>query len=492
MAFSRFASAAPKAGQRLLRPTLLRPFATSSLTSSTGSGSSLYTPILGARPASLVNYPQTQLTSLPNGLRVASETSPQEDSNTATVGVWINTGSRYECERTNGVAHFLEHMAFKGTARRSRRQLEEEVENLGGHLNAYTSREQTVFYMRVLKKDVPQAMDILGDIVTNSKISEEDVNRERDTIIREARSVDGQLEEVIFDRLHQTAYRGSSLSRTILGPDRNIETITRDDIKAYVARHYTSDRMVIAGAGAVDHKQLIELAGKHFGSVPTKPASPVIFEPARFTGSDIMVRFDDMPRAHVAYAFPTAGWSDADNYPLLVIQTLLGSWEKSVHGGIHSSSALVSEVAKWELADSITAFNTQYSDTGLFGLHAVAEPQTLNNLMYTMTRALFMLSQGVDETRLNEAKNQLKLNLLSHLDGSSAACEDIGRQILTYGRRIHPVEALARIESVDSNAIRNVAHRFFYDRDHALAAIGPVWELPDYNWIRSRSYSYLF
>jgi len=173
----------------------------------------------------------------------------------------------------------------------------------------------------------------------------------------------------------------------------------------------------------------------------------------------------------------------------MLIQTILGSWEKSIHGGVHSSSPLVSGVAQFELAHSISAFNTQYSDTGLFGIYAVADGTSLNNLQFAMCRALNMLCYAVDENSLTEAKNQLKMNMLSHLDGSTVIAEDIGRQLLTYGRRMHPVEVMARIDAVDTLAIRNTARRYFLDRDHALAAIGPIWELPDYNWIRSRSYN---
>lgn len=436
----------------------------------------------------LGSWPTTQVTTLDNGLRVASESGSGE---TATVGVWIDTGSRYENDKNNGVAHFLEHMSFKGTFRRTRQALEQEVENLGGHLNAYTSRESTVFYAKVFKNDVAQAMDILSDILTNSKIEEEDIERERDTILREMKEVDGQLEEVIFDRLHQTAYRGTALSRTILGSQQHIETISRQDIKDYVATHYTAPRMVVAGAGAVEHSQLVNLSKELFGKVPSAPTNGVqpVMEPARFTGSDILIRYDDMPQAYIAYGFPTAGWRDPDNFALMLIQTMLGSWEKSVHGGVHSSSQLVSSVAQYELAHSVSAFNTQYSDTGLFGIFAVADATTLNNLMFAMTRVLSNLSYQVDDNALVEAKNQLKMNMLSHLDGSTVIAEDIGRQLLTYGRRMHPTEVMARIDAVDANQIKSVARRYFLDRDHALAAIGPIWELPDYNWIRSRSFS---
>lgn len=460
--------------------------AQSKLTPSTAASSTFS----ASNHALLQSWPTTQVSTLPNGLRVATEAGSGE---TATVGVWIDTGSRYESERNNGVAHFLEHMSFKGTTRRTRQQLEQEIENMGGHLNAYTSRESTVFYAKVFKRDVAQAVDILSDILTNSKIEPEDIERERDTILREMKEVDMQMEEVIFDRLHQTAYRGTALSRTILGTAQHVESITRQDIMDYIATHYTAPRMVIAGAGAVDHGELVGLATKLFGKVPSKPTNGIepFMEPARFTGSDIRVRYDDMPLAYIAYGFPTAGWKDPDNFALMLIQTMLGSWEKSVHGGVHASSPLVSTVAQYELAHSISGFNTQYSDTGLFGVYAVAEPVSLNNLMWTITKAISNLSYNVDEHALNEAKNQLKMNMLAHLDGSTVIAEDIGRQLLTYGRRMHPVEVMARIDAVDTAAIKNTARRYFMDRDHAMAAVGPIWELPDYNWIRGRSYNWL-
>lgn len=488
------------------KPSLIRPITSSTSRHTTASAasqpssspSSSSTTTIPDRlsssssPKSLINWPITRITTLPNGIRVATE-GVANSGETATVGVWLDTGSRYESEKNNGVAHFLEHMTFKGTNKRTRQGLEIEIENMGGHLNAYTSRESTVYYAKVFKNNIPQAMDILGDILTNSKIDSEDVERERETILREMETVNNNLEECLFDRLHQTAYRGCALGRTILGSQQQIENISRQDIKDYIHTHYTADRMVIAGAGAIDHDQLVQLAEKMFGNVPSLPInnkSPYK-EPAKFTGSDILIRFDDMDYAYIAYGFPTAGWKDPDTFVLLVIQTILGGWQTSVRGGIHSTSPLVSNVARYELARSVSMFNTQYSDTGLFGIHAVASAVTLNNLMFTMAKSLNNLCYNVDENSLAEAKNQLKMTMLSHLDGSTAIAEDIGRQLLTYGRRMHPVEVLSRIEAIDSNAVKQCARRFFLDRDHALAAIGPIYELPDYNWIRSRSYASL-
>lgn len=209
--------------------------------------------------------------------------------------MWIDAGSRYETEKNNGAAHFLEHMAFKGTKSRTQTQLEVEIENLGAHLNAYTSREQTVYHAKVFKNDVGKAVEILSDILQNSLLDENAITRERDVILRESVEVGKQYDEVILDELHSTAFQGTGLGRTILGPDDNIRNLTKNDLQAYINTHYTADRFVIAAAGNVDHSQLVEMAQKHFGKLPGgNGAASAKFEPAIFTGSDKRIRYDSM------------------------------------------------------------------------------------------------------------------------------------------------------------------------------------------------------
>lgn len=186
-------------------------------------------------------------------------------------------------------------MAFKGTKNRTQRQLEVEIENMGAHLNAYTSREQTVYYAKVFKNDVPKAVEILADILQNSKLDEEAITRERDVILREAEEVSKNYEEVILDELHSTAFMGTGLGRTILGPNENIKNLTRGDLQNYIDTHYTGNRFVIAAAGAVDHKQLTDLTQQHFGGLkPSGPSAAKTFDPAIFTGSDKRIRYDSM------------------------------------------------------------------------------------------------------------------------------------------------------------------------------------------------------
>ncbi len=381
-------------------------------------------------------------------------------------------------------------MAFKGTSKRTQTQLETEIENMGGHLNAYTSREQTVYYAKVFKKDVPKAMELLSDILQNATFDPAAINRERDVILREMQEVEKEPEEVIFDRLHETAYMGTGLGRTILGPTENIRSISRDDLTSYIKTHYTAPRIVVAGAGAVDHKQLAELADKHFGALPSKPANAVasVMEPARFTGSEVRVRDDSAALAHIAIAFESAGWASEHAIPLMVMQTMLGCWSRTSGSGANMASKLCQAVAEHECAHSVMSFNSCYKDTGLFGVYAVAAPDMLNDLAFHTLESIVRLCHRTTEEEVARARTQLKATMLAHLDSSSQVCEDIGRQMLTYNRRLSSAEVFARIDAVDAAAIKNTANKFINDQDIAIAAIGPIHEFPDYNFCRRRTY----
>ncbi|XP_063229684.1 mitochondrial-processing peptidase subunit beta [Bacillus rossius redtenbacheri] len=435
----------------------------------------------------LINVPPTQLTTLDNGLRVVSEDS---GAPTATVGLWIDAGSRYENEKNNGVAHFLEHMAFKGTAKRSQTDLELEVENMGAHLNAYTSREQTVFYAKCLSKDVSRAIEILSDIIQNSKLGEAEIERERSVILREMQEVETNLQEVVFDHLHATAYQGTPLGRTILGPTQNIKSISKQDLLDYVSTHYKSPRMVLAGAGGVGHSELVQLAEKHLTRVGTAYPEeiPPLPSHCRFTGSEIRVRDDSMPLAHIAIAVEGCGWADSDNIPLMVANTLIGAWDRTHGAGVNNASQLAARAAESNLAHSFQSFNTCYKDTGLWGIYWVCDPMQCEDMLFNVQSEWMRLCTSVTEAEVERARRLLKTNMLLQLDGTTPVCEDIGRQMLCYGRRIPLHELEARIESVTANDVRDVAMKYIYDRCPAVAAVGPVENLLDYTRIRASMY----
>lgn len=294
-------------------------------------------------PQTVLNVPPTELSLLQNGLRVVTENS---GSSTATVGLWIDAGSRFENPQNNGVAHFLEHMIFKGTNKRSQTDLELEIENLGAHLNAYTSREQTVYYAKCLAKDIPKLVEILSDIIQNSKLNESHIERERGVILREMQEVESNLQEVVFDHLHATAFQDTALGQTILGPTQNINSIGRTDLKTYVKTHYKASRIVLAAAGGVDHNILVSLAEQNLGNLDnTTDPNEFTLEPCHFTGSEIRAKDESIPLAHIALAIEGCGWTDQDNVPLMVANTLIGAWDRSQGGGLNNSSKLANASA---------------------------------------------------------------------------------------------------------------------------------------------------
>ncbi|XP_045447196.1 mitochondrial-processing peptidase subunit beta [Melitaea cinxia] len=433
----------------------------------------------------LVNVPPTQLTLLDNGIRVASEDS---GAATATVGLWIDAGSRYETSKNNGVAHFLEHMAFKGTSKRSQTDLELLVENMGAHLNAYTSREQTVFYAKCLANDVPVAVEILADIIQNSSLAEPEIERERGVILREMQDVESNLQEVVFDHLHATAFQGTPLGQTILGPTKNIKKISKADLQQYIKTHYQPSRIVLSGAGGIEHSKLVDLANKHLGGLKNTALDVPELAPCRYTGSEIRVRDDSMPLAHIAIAVEGAGWTDADNIPLMVANTLIGAWDRSQGGGTNNASFLARAASCENLCHSFQSFNTCYKDTGLWGIYFVSEPMQIDDMVFNIQREWMKLCTTVTEGEVERAKNLLKTNMLLQLDGTTPVCEDIGRQILCYNRRIPIHELDARINAVSVQNVRDVCYKYLFDRCPAVAAVGPTEALPDYTRIRGGMY----
>merc|ERR1711971_394748 len=372
----------------------------------------------------LLNVPPTDISVLDNGMRVATENS---GASTATVGLWIDTGSRYENANNNGVAHFLEHMVFKGTEKRSQTQLELEVEM--------------------------------------------------------------NLQEVVFDHLHAVAYQGTPLGRTILGPTQNIKSISRDDIVQYINTHYKGPRMVLAGAGGVNHEELCDLATKHFGKITYKYDAEVPLDLAmRYTGADVRVRDDSMPLAHVAVAVEGCGWTNPDNIPLMVANTLIGSWDRSMGGGNNLASPVAQYASEHGFCHSFQAFNTCYKDTGLWGVYFVCGKMQQLEMMKLIQHHWMHLCTGLSDFEVDRAKNALKTNMLLQLDGTTAICEDIGRQMLCYGRRLPLHELEARIDAVDAALVRDVCNKYIYDKCPVVAAVGPFENCPDYTEIRSRMY----
>ncbi|CAG0888007.1 unnamed protein product [Cyprideis torosa] len=428
----------------------------------------------------LLNVPETRVSTLNNGIRVATEDSGIP---TATIGLWIDTGSRYETGENNGVAHFLEHMAFKGTEKRSQTQLELEVENMGAHLNAYTSREQTVFYAKCLSKDIPQALDILADIIQNSKFGPQEIDRERGVILREMQEVDTNMQEVVFDHMHSIAYQGTPLAQTILGPTKNIiwagslHTGTEPSLKLPLVGTQTS------GVRALSSPFRCRIRVDYGARRESELRHPFVF-----AGSEVRVRNDDMPLAYVAIAIEGCGWDNPDNLALMVASSMIGSWDRSHGGGNHLASKLAAYCHEYGHAHSFQAFNTCYRDTGLWGVYYVADRMKLYHMHWNVQEEWMRICNSATPFEVERGKALLRNNMLLQLDGSTPVAEDIGRQMLTYGRRIPPHEMDARIQAITAQDVRDVCMKYLYDRCPVVVGVGPIEGLPDYTWSRAGMY----
>jgi processing peptidase subunit beta len=249
--------------------------------------------------------------------------------------------------------------------------------------------------------------------------------------------------------------------------------------------------VVVAGAGAVEHGALVRLADAAFGALPSVPSSGLtvpVDEPG-YTGSQLRFRDDDLELAHFAIGFETGGWTNAHAFPLMVMQTLLGSWDRTMGAGPNMTSPLCRKAGELNIAHSLTTFNTTYKDTGLFGVYAVAEPTTIWELSCEMMAEMVRLAHGVTADEVAFAKTQLKTALLGGLDGSTAVFEDIGRQMLTYNRRMTPAEILARVDAVDVASVKAAARAYIDDKECVSAGVGNVHEMPDATYLRRRTYN---
>lgn len=355
---------------------------------------------------------------------------------------------------------------------------------MGGHLNAYTSREQTVYYAKAFKYDVPTAVEILSDILQHSRLDLGAIERERDVILREQEEVEKIMEEVVFDHLHATAFKNESLGLTILGPKENIQSLTRDDLSNYIKTNYTGERMILVGAGGVDHDQLVHLAQTHFGNLPNKldnSTSKSAMKKAEFIGQEFRLSDSKSPLAHIAVAVEGASWTSPDYFPLLVLQSIIGSWDRSLGAVGHMDSRLSSVLYNNQLANSFMSFNTSYKDTGLWGIYMISEnKEQLGDLLAATKNEWKRLSTSVTDEEVERAKQQLKAGLLLSLDGSTPIAEDIGRQLLTAGERMSPKEVEELVGNVSVDDVRRVA-KDYLQRDAAVVGIGPVDTMPEFN-----------
>lgn len=411
-------------------------------------------------------------TQLDNGLRVVSHTMDAVE--TVSVGVFVAAGTRHEPEEINGVAHLLEHMAFKGTSRRSALDIAMEIEAVGGHLNAYTTREQTAYYAKVLKEDAALAVDMLADILQNSVFDPDELARERSVILQEIGQAHDTPDDVIFDHFQAVAFPDQALGRPVLGDAERVRGMPRDAIVDHMGATYGGDGMVLSAAGMIEHEHLVALGESLFRDLP-RP-KPRQLGPARYRGGAFM-EDRDLEQVHLAIGFPGVGLHDDDLFASSVMSTMFG-------GGM--SSRLFQEIRERRgLAYSIHTYNAYYSDCGLFGIYAGTGEAETQELMTVLCEEIRRLADSLDDDEIRRARNQLKASTLMSLESTGARAEQLGEQVLVYGRAIPVEEIVRRIDAVDAAAVAAVARRIFAGRP-TVAALGPLSRMMPYETLTER------
>jgi len=405
-----------------------------------------------------------RVTRLPSGLTVATETMDRVE--TVSLGAYASVGARHEAPEHNGVAHFLEHMVFKGTARRTARQISEEIENVGGQLNAYTAREQTAFYAKVLKEDVELALDIVADLVNDAVIDPDELERERQVILQEIGQANDTPDDIVFDQFQEAAYPNQAIGRPVLGTEATIEAMPRDALTSWLDRHYAASDLLVAAAGRLDHDRVVAMAEARF----TRPAASgnAAVEPALYAGGEHR-ETRDLDQVHLVLGFPGVSYDDPDHHAAMLLSTLLG-------GGM--SSRLFQEVReKRGLVYSIYTFASPHQDGGVFGLYAGTGEREIDELVPVVIEELRKIRYGVGRDELARARAQAKAGMLMSLESTSSRCEQLARQLQVFGRPVPVEETVAKIEAVTEDDVLRVARRLFAGKP-TLASLGPVARVP--------------
>ncbi|MDO8606679.1 MAG: pitrilysin family protein [Phaeospirillum sp.] len=411
-------------------------------------------------------------TTLASGLKVV--TDPMATVETASLGVWVEAGTRHEPAAVNGISHLLEHMAFKGTERRSAQGIAEEMDACGGHLNAYTARDHTAYYAKVLKEDAALALDIIADILQHSTLDPEELAREQAVVVQEINQAIDTPDDIIFDHFQATAYPDQPLGRAVLGTEDLVRSMSRSTVLDYMHGHYSAPRMVLSASGRINHDELVEAADKAFSQLP--PPAPSVTEKALYRGGDY--REDrDLEQVHVVVGFDGIAYDDPDYYCASVLSTLLG-------GGM--SSRLFQEVReKRGLVYSIYSFASSYSDGGLFGVYAGTGEDEVSELIPVMCDEIVKVGLGVRDDEVQRARAQLKASILMSLESTTSRCEQLARQMAVYGRPLPVSEVVAKVEAITAEDCARVARRLFAGAP-TVAAIGPLAKVEDYDRIAAR------
>jgi predicted Zn-dependent peptidase len=401
-----------------------------------------------------------EVTRLASGLVVVTDPMPHLE--TAALGVWVGCGSRHEQAEEQGISHFLEHMAFKGTTRRTPRQIAEEIEAVGGELNAGTGVEMTAYYARTLKADVPLALDILSDILTAPAFDPDEITREKNVIVQEIGAMEDTPDDLVFEHLQAAAFPDQPVGRSILGTRATVRSFDGKRLKAYLGRHYRAPDTVVAAAGAVDHGMIVAEVERRFAPF-ARDSGPTV-PPATFRGG-VRIEQQDLEQVHIALALEGLPQRDPAIFSLQVFTSALG-------GGM--SSRLFQQVRELRgLCYAIYSFHVAYADTGMFGLYAGTDVADVAELMRVVVGEIAEAAEQLCEAEVARVKAQMKASLLMTLESSGARAEQLARHIHIYGRPMPLEEIVAQIDAVTVESARAAGRALIGRGSPAVAALGP-------------------
>ncbi len=415
-----------------------------------------------------------ELHTLSNGLRIVTEHMPGLHS--ASIGIWVQAGGRHERIEQNGIAHFLEHMAFKGTKSRSALQIAEAIEDVGGYINAYTSREATAYYARVLENDVPLALNVLADILLNPVMSDADVEIERGVILQEIGMTLDTPDDIIFDWLQEVAYPDQALGRSILGPQERVQAFGGDDLRGFMGEHYGPGQMILAAAGGIDHDTIVAQAEALFGHLPalTRPAN--LLQPAAFAGGEIR-RNKDLEQVHFALALEGPNYRDPAIYTAQIYASVMG-------GGV--SSRLFQEIReKRGLCYTVFAQAGAYEDTGLATIYAGTSAEQINELAEVTVDEMKRAADDMTAAEVARARAQMKAGLLMGLESPSNRAERLARLLSIWDRIPSIAETVEHVDAVTTGDVRAFAGQMA-ETGAAMALYGPADGAPTLDSLRGR------
>jgi len=411
---------------------------------------------------------QVNITTLENNLRVLTVERPQTE--TVSLGIWVNTGSAYETPEINGISHFIEHMVFKGTQKRNALQITEDIENVGGNTNAYTSREMTLFYAKMLKNDAERAMDVLADFVMAPTFADEEMNKEKEVVVQEIKQTNDDPSDIVFDYFQSTAFKNQSMGMSILGPEERVRSFSADDLRNYMHGHYAGENIVAAAVGNIKHEDFVKMVKARMSGLHGKVS--FTREKQIYTGGEY-IKSRDIEQAQVLLGFPGVDYFSERYYPAGIMSNILGG---------SMSSRLFQEIReKRGLVYSVYSFTNSHTNSGLFGVYAgLNEEEICHYVPVVADEIKKMCNEYVSDKELNRVRVQMKAGILMALESSSSTAEIIARQNLVHNRSIPIEEIVERIESVSKQDILETAQAIFGGK-LTYTVLGNLKCLPQYD-----------